>query len=166
MEYANYLMHFNPNHDPRNGQFAKGHGGSSGRSEDSRAYKYNKPGESGWKGLGRAIGKNISSERGKKVIKSAVIGAALDVGSRFLARQVGHQMVIGARYGYFPAPDLEVMRPFYRLDTMNMSAKRLTINAGKAAIESALFTAGWMKMKDIIKAKKEKRKEEKGDGDT
>lgn len=26
--YPDYIMHFNPNHDPRNGQFAKGHGGS------------------------------------------------------------------------------------------------------------------------------------------
>jgi hypothetical protein len=27
--YPDYIMHFNPNHDPRNGQFAKGHGGMS-----------------------------------------------------------------------------------------------------------------------------------------
>lgn len=31
--YPDYIMHFNPNHDPRNGQFAKGHGGvSSGKT--------------------------------------------------------------------------------------------------------------------------------------
>lgn len=34
--YPDYIMHFNPNHDPRNGQFAKGHGGiSSGKSAAS-----------------------------------------------------------------------------------------------------------------------------------
>lgn len=56
--------------------------GIEGRKEDSKAYKYNKPGESGWKGMGRAVKANTwgkLSDNQKKAIKigAVVAGTAL-----------------------------------------------------------------------------------------
>lgn len=115
--YSDYLAHFNPNHDPRNGQFSSKKGAvgalqklgyhqahsksgqlglaigkkrlerkqkkeeaaamtrSDGMREDQRAYKYNKAGESGWKGLGRAVKANLSSSRGKAVLGATAAAA-------------------------------------------------------------------------------------------
>lgn len=56
--------------------------GIEGHKEDSKAYKYNKPGESGWKGMGRAVKANTwgkLSDKQKKAIKigAVVAGTAL-----------------------------------------------------------------------------------------
>lgn len=97
------LMHFNPFHNPKNGQFAKKNGGVSsskgvvkqrskdtesiGREEDNASYKYNKPGESGWVGLGRAIKDKTSSldPKQRKILKTAGIAALSAAGVSILA---------------------------------------------------------------------------------
>lgn len=48
-----------------------------GRKEDSRSYKYNKSGESGWKGLGRAIKAKASGIDKNKIKKGLIIGGSI-----------------------------------------------------------------------------------------
>ena len=60
------LAHFNQNHDPRNGQFAKGHSGSSNKSKTS--------------GKVQEKHKRDPEESNKMIKKAATIGAASAVG--------------------------------------------------------------------------------------
>ena len=77
------LCHFNPNHDPRNGQFAESSGGSSGGSktvDKSTAKKYNKDDKSS---------KSQSSDKWKTAVKvgAVAVGVSLAViGGVYLAK--------------------------------------------------------------------------------
>lgn len=153
MEYQNYLMHFNPNHDPRNGQFTKGHGGNSiTRAEVNTGRKIFK--------AGKKVKQNITSDRGKKVLKTVAVAAACDVGMTFLMKRMGVQMLTAMKQGVFKfekgSPARELVKMAYRTPT---DVKSVTMSAGKSAIKAGLTTAGLMKIKDVIKARKEKRGE-------
>ena len=63
------LAHFNQNHDPRNGQFAKGHSGSSTSSNKSKT-----------SGKVQEKHKRDPEESKKMIKKAATIGAASAVG--------------------------------------------------------------------------------------
>lgn len=177
MRYDDYLAHFNPNHDPRNGQFTKGHGVvgalqkigyhqahskagqlglkmgqkrlkkqtlAKGAREDNTAYKYNKAGESGWKGLGRAAKANVKSRRGRSVL--TIAGAT------------------GAGFAIAGAVDLARRRKALKwLDNSNfsipMSSRAVEIAklSGKRALQAGLVIYGAIKWHDIINKSRTKK---------
>lgn len=74
------LMHFNPNHDPRNGQFAKGHIGSSTSSNKSKASgkvqeKYKRDPEESKKTLKKAVAIGAASAVGLTLMRAALVKA-------------------------------------------------------------------------------------------
>ena len=157
LERGDYIAHFNPNHDPRNGQFTKGHGGSGsrksstkreGQREDNMAYKYNKPGESGWVGLGRAIKAKVKGDkeytpRQKQVGKRAGLAAGV----------MGAASVLATLNNYIGAQAAA--------ETMGMTInpayvmKTGTGKAGAVAAASALAVIGGHMVSDYMRGRKQ-----------
>lgn len=74
------LAHFNPNHDPRNGQFAKGHSGSSTSSTKSKTSgksqeKYKRDPEESKKTIKKAVAIGAASAVGLTLMRAALVKA-------------------------------------------------------------------------------------------
>ena len=102
----NYLMHHGVkgmkwgvrryrNYDGTLTNAGKAQRKAEGAKEDARAYKYNKPGESGWKGARRAVKAKMSNPETKKKLKTAakvaagVAGAAAVAGGAYYLAKSG-----------------------------------------------------------------------------
>lgn len=138
MEYQNYLMHFNPNHDPRNGQFAKGHGGNSiTRAEVNAGRKILK--------AGKKAKQNITSDRGKKVLKIAAIGGLVGLGLGVARTAAAHAVIKLASNGE------------YGVALNGRTIAYPIMRAGRTAIAAGLGAVGYMKIKDIQDSRKRRR---------
>lgn len=84
------LAHFNPNHDPRNGQFAKGHGGVSSATSKSKTKaktqeKLKRDPEESKKTMKKAVAIGAASTVGLTLMRAALVKA----GNTAL-RELGH----------------------------------------------------------------------------
>lgn len=83
------LCHFNPNHDPRNGQFAKGSSGiSSGRLSSSRL-----------------------SKKTKQIIGGAAIGAGVSIAASMINFAAADSLMRSESQGAFRASKLSAVAP-------------------------------------------------------
>jgi hypothetical protein len=135
MEYANYLMHFNPNHDPRNGQFAKGHG--LVRANANASVKLGRK----IVAAGKKVKQNLQSDRGRKVLGAAAVVGGISA--------VGHAVLLGKLSNTFKTlTDGE-----YGVPVTDIALNTAKV-AGRSAAKTALIAYGAIKISDLFKSKK------------
>ena len=74
--YPDYLVHFNKNHSPKNGQFTSGDGDGDGISDD-HAHRSKKPGKENRKKMTKSQKVSLGFAIGTGVATAAIIGAKL-----------------------------------------------------------------------------------------
>lgn len=109
------LCHFNPNHDPRNGQFAESSSGSSGGSktvDKPSPKKYNKDDKNGkpqssdkWKTAAKigavALGVSLAAIGGVYLYKSGKLDKYISAGKNMISKTGTDAVVIGDSGGLF-----------------------------------------------------------------
>lgn len=113
-----------------------------GAKEDARAYKYNKPGESGWKGMGRAVKANTwdkLSDNQKKAIKVGAVVAGTALAAYATYKIAGPKI---AAYRNSKAIQASVSRARVLLQTGNQNsrnyAKKTLFNASNRTRKAAV----------------------------